>query len=112
MVSLIWSKPAAIFRAAGPAELQAACDKVAPIRTGEAAITPGFHLPAKYVITFIIFHVAPFTGLLTLSSIKDLKEKVMAIFYMTTIGEFLLAQNGDSHPALTVKVITTVFFLL
>lgn len=40
----------AIFRAAGPARLQAACDKVSPIRTGEAAITPGFDLPAKYVI--------------------------------------------------------------
>lgn len=40
----------AIFRAAGPSELQAACDKLAPIRTGEAVITPGFKLPAKYVI--------------------------------------------------------------
>ena len=40
----------AIFHAAGPRELQAVCDKVAPIRTGEAAITPGFALPAKYVI--------------------------------------------------------------
>jgi O-acetyl-ADP-ribose deacetylase (regulator of RNase III) len=40
----------AIFRAAGARELQAACDKLAPIRTGEAVITPGFNLPAKYVI--------------------------------------------------------------
>jgi O-acetyl-ADP-ribose deacetylase (regulator of RNase III) len=40
----------AIFRAAGPAQLQAACDQVAPIQTGGAAITPGFKLPAKYVI--------------------------------------------------------------
>jgi O-acetyl-ADP-ribose deacetylase (regulator of RNase III) len=40
----------AIFRAAGAAELQAACDKLAPIKTGEAVITPGFKLPAKYVI--------------------------------------------------------------
>ena len=40
----------AIFRAAGPARLQAACDKVAPIKTGGAAITPGFNLPAKFVI--------------------------------------------------------------
>lgn len=39
-----------IFRAAGARELQAACDKVAPIQTGGAAITPGFGLPAKYVI--------------------------------------------------------------
>ena len=40
----------AIFRAAGTEELQTACDKLAPIKTGEAAITPGFALPAKYVI--------------------------------------------------------------
>jgi O-acetyl-ADP-ribose deacetylase (regulator of RNase III) len=40
----------AIFRAAGVNELRAACDRLAPIRTGEAVITPGFALPAKYVI--------------------------------------------------------------
>jgi O-acetyl-ADP-ribose deacetylase (regulator of RNase III) len=40
----------AIFRAAGPAELQEACNQIAPIKTGGAAITPGFQLPAKYVI--------------------------------------------------------------
>jgi O-acetyl-ADP-ribose deacetylase (regulator of RNase III) len=37
----------AIFKAAGAAQLQAACDKLAPIKTGEAVITPGFNLPAK-----------------------------------------------------------------
>jgi O-acetyl-ADP-ribose deacetylase (regulator of RNase III) len=40
----------AIFNAAGARELQAACDKLAPIKMGEVAITPGFALPAKYVI--------------------------------------------------------------
>ncbi|NLO96651.1 MAG: RNase III inhibitor, partial [Peptococcaceae bacterium] len=40
----------AIFKAAGAAQLQAACNKLAPIKTGEAVITPGFNLPAKYVI--------------------------------------------------------------
>ena len=40
----------AIFNAAGAEELQAACDKVAPIPTGGAAITPGFRLSARYVI--------------------------------------------------------------
>lgn len=40
----------AIFRAAGAERLQAACDKLAPIWTGGAAITPGFRLPAKYVV--------------------------------------------------------------
>ena len=40
----------AIFRAAGYRELQAACSKLAPIQTGEAVITPGFNLPAKFII--------------------------------------------------------------
>jgi len=40
----------AIFKAAGASQLQAACDKLAPIKTGEAVITQGFGLPAKFVI--------------------------------------------------------------
>ena len=40
----------AIFNAAGAAQLQTACDKLAPIKTGEAVITPGFALPAKFII--------------------------------------------------------------
>jgi len=40
----------AIFKAAGALELQAACDKLAPIKTGEAVITPGFGLRAKFII--------------------------------------------------------------
>jgi O-acetyl-ADP-ribose deacetylase len=40
----------AIFRAAGASEMQAACDELAPIKTGEAVVTPGFKLPAKFVI--------------------------------------------------------------
>jgi len=39
----------AIHRAAGP-ELAAGCRAVAPCPTGEARITPGFGLPARYVI--------------------------------------------------------------
>ena len=40
----------AIFRAAGANRMQAVCNRLSPIRTGEAVITPGFDLPAKYVI--------------------------------------------------------------
>lgn len=40
----------AIFHAAGETALQQACDKLSPIHTGEAVITPGFSLPAKYII--------------------------------------------------------------
>jgi hypothetical protein len=40
----------AIFNAAGVDRLQNACDALAPIKTGEAVITQGFNLPAKYII--------------------------------------------------------------
>jgi O-acetyl-ADP-ribose deacetylase len=39
----------AIHRAAGP-ELARACARVAPCRTGDARLTPGFRLPARFVI--------------------------------------------------------------
>jgi O-acetyl-ADP-ribose deacetylase len=39
----------AIHRAAGP-ELRAACARLGGCETGEAKITPGFGLPARYVI--------------------------------------------------------------
>jgi O-acetyl-ADP-ribose deacetylase len=40
----------AIFKAAGVSELQDACQKLAPIQTGDAVITPGFMLPVKHII--------------------------------------------------------------
>ena len=40
----------AIFKAAGAKELQDACNKIGSSQTGQAVITPGFHLPCKYVI--------------------------------------------------------------
>ena len=40
----------AIFAAAGARELQAACDVLGNCPTGEAVITPGFKLKAKYIV--------------------------------------------------------------
>jgi O-acetyl-ADP-ribose deacetylase (regulator of RNase III) len=40
----------AIFRAAGPADMAAACRDVAPCPTGEARTTPGFALAARWVV--------------------------------------------------------------
>lgn len=40
----------AIFKSAGADKLQAACNRLSPIETGEAVITSGFSLPAKYII--------------------------------------------------------------
>ena len=40
----------AIFEAAGVRELQKACDKLAPINIGDAVVTKGYSLSAKYII--------------------------------------------------------------
>ena len=40
----------AIFAAAGASQLQAACDVLGHCTTGEAVITPGFKLKAKYIV--------------------------------------------------------------
>lgn len=40
----------AIFTAAGAQQMQQACTPLAPIAVGEAVLTPGFALPAQYVI--------------------------------------------------------------
>lgn len=40
----------AIFREAGYQQLQQACNQIGHCETGEAVITPGFMLPAKYII--------------------------------------------------------------
>ena len=40
----------AIFKAAGISEMTRSCTPLSPIKTGEAVITPGFALPARFVI--------------------------------------------------------------
>ncbi len=40
----------AIFSSAGSAEMTRACNAIGGCKTGDAVITPGFRLPAKYVI--------------------------------------------------------------
>ena len=40
----------ALFKAADPAEMRAACDKLGSCAPGHAVITPGFRLPAQYVV--------------------------------------------------------------
>lgn len=40
----------AIFQAAGASELQRACDKIGGCPVGQAVITEGFNLPAKFII--------------------------------------------------------------
>lgn len=40
----------AIFAAAGAEPMQRACAELSPIQVGEAVVTPGFALPARYVI--------------------------------------------------------------
>ena len=40
----------AIFHDAGSFEMTKACEKIGGCKNGHAVITPGFNLPAKYVI--------------------------------------------------------------
>lgn len=40
----------AIFHAAGKEQMEEACARLRPVNTGEAVITPGFNLSARYVI--------------------------------------------------------------
>lgn len=68
----------AIFEAAGERKLQEACDKLSPISTGEAVITPGFELAAKYIIhaagpVYSRFHKAQSRKLLRSTYMESLK---------------------------------------
>lgn len=74
----------AIFKAANPVKLQLACAKAAPIKTGEAAITPGFNLPSKYVI-----HAA---GPVYKKQSAEQSEKLLRSAYMRSLD--LALENG------------------
>ncbi len=68
----------AIFEAAGERKLQEACDKLSSISTGEAVITPGFGLAAKYIIhaagpVYSRFHKAQSRKLLRSAYMESLK---------------------------------------
>ncbi len=67
----------AIFRAAGEHELRTACEKLAPIKTGDAVITPGFTLPASYII-----HAA---GPVYNSSNPEESEKLLSLTYINSL---------------------------
>ena len=73
----------AIFHAAGADKLQAVCDSLAPIQIGEAVITPGFDLPAKYII-----HVA---GPIYRDG-KQNEEALLRLCYENTLN--LAKKNG------------------
>jgi O-acetyl-ADP-ribose deacetylase (regulator of RNase III) len=66
----------AIHRAAGP-ELRAACARLGGCETGEAKITPGFRLPARYVI----HTVGPVWG----GGARD-EDRLLALCYANSLG--------------------------
>ncbi len=74
-----------IFRDAGSEEMTAACRKIGHCDEGSAVITPGFKLPAKYVI----HAVGPrwFGG-------ENNEPKVLYSAYMQSL---LLAKENDLH---------------
>jgi len=78
----------AIFYAAGEDKLQRACDELAPIKTGEAVITPGFDLPAKYIIHAAgpVYHDG-----------KHGEEALLRSCYVNSLG--LAVENGCASIA-------------
>lgn len=79
----------AIFNAAGARELQRACDVLVPIETGEAVITPGFNLPARYVV-----HTA---GPVYNSAAKEESERLLINSYTNSLK--LVKENNLSSIA-------------
>jgi O-acetyl-ADP-ribose deacetylase (regulator of RNase III) len=74
----------AIFKAAGARKLQADCDELAPINTGEVVITAGFGLPARFVI-----HTA---GPIYRHWSKEQSEEYLRSCYTNSLD--LAAKNG------------------
>ena len=67
----------AIFKAAGTRQLQEACDELSPIDIGEAIITQGFNLSAKFII-----HAA---GPIYEISNKEESERLLRLTYMNAL---------------------------
>ncbi|MCM1525271.1 MAG: macro domain-containing protein [Ruminococcus sp.] len=74
----------AIFKAAGYVKLQEECYKIAPVKTGGSAVTPGFALPAKYVIHAV--------GPVYQQSSAEECEKLLRSAYTNSLK--LAAKNG------------------
>ena len=77
----------AIFKAAGAEQLRNACDRLSPIKTGEAVLTPGFALPAKFII-----HTA---GPVYQHSRAKESERLLRLAYSNSL-ELAAAHNCES----------------
>lgn len=86
----------AVFKGAGYDAMPEACQPLAPIKTGEAVITPGFNLPAKYVIHAVGPIYAHYSSedakrLLTKAYISSLN---LAVDHLLTSIAFPLISSG------------------
>ena len=79
----------AIFEAAGMAEMRAACDAIGGCQPGDAVLTPGFNLPAKWVVHAV--------GPLWLGGFHG-EEKQLVACYRRSLA--LAAEKGASSIAL------------
>ncbi len=108
----------AIFQAAGAAELQKACEPLSPIRTGEAAITPGFSLPSRYVIHAagpVYRHHVPEKSEQLLRSAYQNSLRLAALNHCKSIAFPLISSGVYGYPkeaALQVATTTIRDFLL
>lgn len=90
----------AIFAAAGPRQLQQACDRIGSCETGEAVITDGYQLPARYIIHTAspVWHgggqgEAELLGSCYQSALKLAKEKGL-----TTVAFPLISSGIYGYP--------------
>ncbi|RVU70431.1 MULTISPECIES: O-acetyl-ADP-ribose deacetylase [Lactobacillus] len=85
----------AIHAAAGP-ELLAECEKLGGCETGQAKITKGYNLPAKYVIHTVgpVYH----------SSVRD-AEKLRACYY----NSLEVARKNNLHSIIFSSISTGVY---
>lgn len=82
----------AIFKAANSADLQAECDKLAPIKTGEAVITGAYNLKAKHII-----HTA---GPIYNQQSPEESQELLALCYINSLE--LARKNGCKSIAFPV----------
>ena len=107
----------AIFQAAGAGALQTACDSLSPIQTGEAVITPGFDLKARYIIHTAgpVYHGGGSGEEALLRACYRNSLKLALDYQLTTVAFPAISTGAYGYPkaeAAEIAVDTALKFLL
>lgn len=100
----------AIFKKAGYAELQEECDKLSPIKTGEAIITSGYSLKAKHVIHAVgpVYHgpsSAPYLEAAYLNSLKLADENGLESIAFPSISTGIYGYPKEEAAKIAIKTV-------